>query len=110
MVVECAFGHLARRFKVFEVLHTGKLITNLVVRTCVHLHNFVRLSRADEEEELRLIVKPPKKTFASVPLPPRPFSNISRKEEADVSRHRLHLYLNTIGKEKHLSSTAERGD
>lgn len=108
MVVECAFGHLARRFRVFEVLHTREEMTSLVVRSCIHLHNFIRLSRMDDEVEMRLIMNPPTKKFTQIPLPPRPFSNPTMKEDAEVNRHRLHLYLNTVGKLKHKSSRIAR--
>lgn len=96
MVVECGFGHLARRFRVFEVLHTRKDMTTLVVRTCVHIHNFLRLSREDEEKEIRQIMKPAKRNFESIPLPPRPFSRPLLKEKAEVNRYRLHLYFNSV--------------
>ncbi|XP_063683910.1 uncharacterized protein LOC134818332 [Bolinopsis microptera] len=95
-VVECGFGHLARNFRVFDVLHTRKEMTSLVVRTCVHIHNFLRLSREDEEKEIRQIMKPAKRNFESIFLPPRPFSRPLLVEKAEVNRYRLHLYFNSV--------------
>lgn len=95
MVVECAFGHLARRFGVFEVLKTGEELTVMVVRTCIYLHNFIRLSRADEEQEIR---EKAKKNFVRVPIAPGPFGFSDKKEVAEINRHRLHLFFNMIDK------------
>ena len=51
MVVECAFGHLNSRFGVIQQLTTRKELAILIVRTCCYLHNFLRTTRQDDQEE-----------------------------------------------------------
>lgn len=58
MTVECIFGHMTRRFGILDKLTTGRESSVLIVYACCHLHNFIRLSRHDDENEWKLIEQP----------------------------------------------------
>ncbi|XP_063676599.1 uncharacterized protein LOC134812923 [Bolinopsis microptera] len=94
MVIECVFGHLSRKWKILSHLTTNEEVTRLILKSCVHLHNFLRISRLDDADELELIENPPSELFGrSLSLDDSPNHLVDSGER---TRTRLHYYFNYV--------------
>lgn len=92
--IECLFGHLARRFRVVNWLATSERRARLILTTTIHLHNFLRLCRMDDEKESDVISSGKKKKMGRQFIPPaEPTPDV-------VTRFKLHMYVNSMGFQK----------
>lgn len=106
MTIECVFGHLSRRWKILNHLTTGEETTRLIIKCLVHLHNFLRLSRFDDPNELKLIETGPQGTFGQSLSEDETATSAGADNDTDSgerTRKKLHYYFNHVGPvfEKH---------
>lgn len=80
IAIECVFGHLTRRFHILLRMPTNEEMTNLIIKCCVHLHNFIRTLRLDNKRELELIENPPTFCFGKELKPDPEIAEFEEKE------------------------------